>query len=298
MKNYRRFAWFTLCYCVAVILWGAFVRASGSGAGCGQHWPLCNGQVIPRAERIQTMIEYSHRLSSGISMLFIFALLGWTLWLFPAKSFPRKAAILASVAIVFEALIGAGLVLLRLVEHDRSIDRVISISLHLENTLFLLASLTVLALSAKPVEVRRRISLIRERPVLLLVGGFAVLGALGAMTALGDTLFPATSLGGGLEADFDSRRHFLERLRIIHPVFAVFWVGALWIWLSSLWQAESRLRRPSHLILGVAAFNIALGLVNVLTLAPVSIQILHLFVANLLWILFVRLLFHWAYTPA
>ena len=56
-----RFAWFTVFYNVLVILWGALVRASGSGAGCGNHWPLCNGQVIPVSPGWHTVIEFTHR---------------------------------------------------------------------------------------------------------------------------------------------------------------------------------------------------------------------------------------------
>jgi heme A synthase len=294
-NGYVIFAWSVLSYCVAVILWGAYVRASGSGAGCGQHWPLCNGAVIPRAERIQTMIEYSHRLSSGGSLLLVFALLAWTLYRFPRGSFQRKAAGFASLAIVLEALIGAGLVLLRLVEHDKSVDRVISISLHLENTLFLLACLTFLAHSAGAPKLRRLNAIWRERPLVLLVIGFALVAGLGAMTALGDTLFPASTLSSGLQADFEPKRHFLERLRIIHPVVAVLWVGGLWVWLAGVWQQRPELKRPAFFILSIAAFNLALGMVNVLTLAPIPVQIFHLLVANVLWIGFVGLLFRWAY---
>jgi heme a synthase len=92
---------------VLVILWGAYVRATGSGAGCGQHWPLCNGEVLPRAERIQTMIEFSHRLSSGFALLFVFFLYFWCRKLFAKGDFVRKAALAALFAIIVEALIGA-----------------------------------------------------------------------------------------------------------------------------------------------------------------------------------------------
>ncbi|MGZ3712411.1 MAG: COX15/CtaA family protein, partial [Bdellovibrionota bacterium] len=222
MKSYLRFALFTLCFCVAVILWGAYVRASGSGAGCGAHWPQCNGELFRRPERIQELIEYSHRLSSGLSLVFVLSLAFWTFRLFPRGSFQRKAAAWSGLAIVMEALIGAVLVLARLVEHDKSIDRVFSISLHLVNTLLLLGALTVTYLSARSVSPRWRWADKSEaRWAYGLLAGFALLGAMGAMAALGDTLFPSTSLSAGFAADFDGRRHFLERIRIFHPLVAV-----------------------------------------------------------------------------
>src|SRR5262245_52872740 len=147
MILYRKYALFTLITCVLVILWGAYVRASGSGAGCGAHWPLCNGVMIPQTEAEKTWVEFSHRLSSGVLLLLVGGLFAWAWFAFPTGGFKFRAAALSLVAVLLEALVGAFLVLLRLVEHDQSVLRVISISLHLVNTLFLLAALTCAALS-------------------------------------------------------------------------------------------------------------------------------------------------------
>src|ERR1043165_6000488 len=68
-RTFTRFAWFTLTITVVVIVWGAVVRATGSGAGCGSHWPLCNGVVVPIAPRAATVIEFVHRLTSGLAMI-------------------------------------------------------------------------------------------------------------------------------------------------------------------------------------------------------------------------------------
>ncbi len=46
---FSRYAWGVLLWNVLVALWGAYVRATGSGAGCGSHWPTCNGEILPRA---------------------------------------------------------------------------------------------------------------------------------------------------------------------------------------------------------------------------------------------------------
>lgn len=288
MRKYRAFAWINLAYCVAVILWGAYVRATGSGAGCGSHWPLCNGEVVPRAERVQTLIEFSHRLSSGLSLLFVLALFVWTRRLFPKNSFQRKAAALSLIAIIIEALIGAMIVLLRLVEHDHSIDRAVSISLHLVNTLFLLAALTVTAMAPQESNPRWRLppgKLRNWSRVLLLA--FLFLGALGALTALGDTLFPVErSIEGALE-----KQHFLERIRILHPLAALAWFGLLWAWVFSFVEHSEALAGRAKGVLALAAANLLLGLVNVLLHAPIPVQILHLLLAELLWILLVSLVF-------
>ena len=59
MRPFTRFAWAVLAANLAVVAWGAFVRATGSGAGCGQHWPPCNGAVVPRSPTAETAIEFS-----------------------------------------------------------------------------------------------------------------------------------------------------------------------------------------------------------------------------------------------
>src|SRR5215471_14879131 len=90
------FAWFTLAYNVAVVLWGAFVRATGSGAGCGSHWPLCNGELLPLTSQAQTLIEFTHRATSGLSLALVITLLIWT-WRHTAKGeFSRYSAAAAA----------------------------------------------------------------------------------------------------------------------------------------------------------------------------------------------------------
>lgn len=286
MRSYRAFSWFTLAFCVAVILWGAYVRATGSGAGCGRHWPLCNGEVIPLEPQLKTMIEFSHRLSSGISLLLVIGLFVWTRRLFPKGSFQRKIGALAFLAIVLEALVGAMLVLMRYVELDQSVGRAVSISLHLVNTLFLLATLTIVAFV--PSEAVPRWSIPEAKLRLwtrCLLAGFVFLGALGALTALGDTLFPVS------QRSESESRHFLEQIRIFHPIAALAWFGALWPWASHVSERFPGLKPRAVAVVGIAAANLLLGLTNVLMQAPVGIQILHLLVADILWILLVSLVF-------
>ena len=92
MTRLARFAWLLLACNIGVILWGAYVRASGSGAGCGSHWPLCNGEVIPRLPATATLIEYSHRLTSGAALLGVVALFVWTRRVRPPRDPARAGA--------------------------------------------------------------------------------------------------------------------------------------------------------------------------------------------------------------
>ncbi|MBC7396506.1 MAG: COX15/CtaA family protein, partial [Bdellovibrionales bacterium] len=210
--NFYRFNILNLAYSLIVIGWGAFVRASGSGAGCGAHWPLCNGEVIPTSQRLQTLIEFTHRGSSGISIALVAIGFFWARRLAEKGSPIRKAAGLTAIAIVLEALLGAGLVLLRLVEFDQSALRAFSISLHSVNTLFLLGSIATLTFFSKSPEayLRKPSRLFpRDRLFIFTLCAFLALAVSGAVTALGDTLFPSTNLMSGMNEDFRAGAHFL-----------------------------------------------------------------------------------------
>lgn len=293
MPKYRRFAWFTLAFCVLVILWGAFVRATGSGAGCGDHWPLCNGSVVPEIKKINTVIEFGHRISSGLSLLLVIGLFFYTRRLFPRGSFARKAAGYSLFAIVLEALIGAGIVLLRLVEHDQSLDRAISIALHLVNTLFLVAALTLTALASYSATPRWRFPYAGSDRTWsrTLLTAFALLGALGALTALGDTLFPVTNLAQEFRDKFEARRHFLQNIRVFHPILAVLWAGSLWYWISGLWGRMPFIKSRATILLWIVAAQLVFGMMNVALLAPIWLQLVHLLWADIIWIFLVSTLF-------
>ncbi len=278
----------TLAFVVGVILWGALVRATGSGAGCGEHWPLCNGEMLPSLARQKTLIEFGHRLSSGLSLLLVFTVGHFAFRLFGPRHPIRRLALWSMVAIVIEALIGAALVLLRLVEHDQSLDRAVSISLHLVNTCFLVGVLTLLVwgvgrcLSSPNLELPGgRIfpppSDHRLRGAMVLAG-FIVLAALGALTALGDTLFEVGSFREGWVRDWAADAHFLERLRVLHPALAVLWLIIALPWLQSSTSVWGR-RGLKGIVL-----NLVIGAANVLLAAPLALQLVHLLVANLIWI--------------
>ncbi len=291
-RRVARFAWATIAFNVAVILWGAYVRASGSGAGCGSHWPLCNGEVMPRAPGAAMTIELAHRVTSGLAMLMVFTLAVVAWRAYPSGHRVRRGAIVSAVLISFEALIGAGLVLFELVAHDASMKRAMSIALHLTNTLFLVAALTLTAWWASggaPIRVRR------QGPMAWILGGamslMVVVGMSGAVAALGDTLFPARSIAEGLAQDFSVGAHAFVRLRVLHPFLAV--GGGLFVVAAA---TAARVLRPtptvrvlSHALTALFALQVAAGFTNLALLAPIWMQLTHLFLANAVWLTLVLL---------
>lgn len=127
-RRFAIFSWSVLVYNLGIILWGAFVRASGSGAGCGSHWPLCNGEVIPRSPTVQTLIEFSHRLTSGVALILVVALTVAAFRAFPKRHIVRRGALFSLFFMLTEALVGAGLVLFSLVADNASIARAMFMS--------------------------------------------------------------------------------------------------------------------------------------------------------------------------
>ena len=201
-RRFARYAWSVLAFNIAVVLWGAFVRATGAGAGCGQHWPLCNGEMLPRSPSLNTIIEFTHRATSGIDLALVALLVFWAFRAFPKYHAVRQAATLSAIFLMTEALLGAALVLLEHVAGNQSSARAYSLSAHLLNTLTLLACLTLTAWWATrkaPLRVAGRAAWMAACSL----GIVMILGVSGAIAALGDTLFPSRSLAEGLARDFD-----------------------------------------------------------------------------------------------
>lgn len=284
-RNFTRYAWFVVGYNVLVILWGAVVRATGSGAGCGSHWPTCNGAIVPRPERMETLIEFSHRVTSGLAGVFVLVLLIWAFRV-PLGRFTRRMAVLSLVFILIEGGIGAGLVLLELVADNVSVARAAAIALHLVNTFLLLA---FLALTAWSSGTGQRVVLAKQPPRIVLMLGAALfltvfLSAAGAVTALGDTLFPAESLAEGLRQDLDPTANFLIRLRVIHPAIAILSSVFLIYAGQAFMEARDGMRRPVLILYGLVAVQVIGGFVNVALLAPVWMQVIHLLLADAIWL--------------
>lgn len=288
--SFAKYAWSVLTFNLLVILWGAYVRATGSGAGCGSHWPLCNGEVVPRAPQLETIIEFAHRLSSGVALLLVLGLFVWAYRVFPLASLARRGAAFSLVFILSEALIGAGLVLFEWVAHDASVGRAISMALHLVNTFLLLMALSLTAWWASRPSARLVVQKGATSSLMLLAGlGVLVLGVSGALNALGDTLFPASSLAEGIAQDFSPTAHFLLRLRLLHPGLAIgVSVGIiLYTAYTNVRLGNSTSRRLSRALVSLVVAQLAVGALNVLLLAPVWIQLVHLLLADVVWITFV-----------
>jgi heme A synthase len=288
--RFTRFAWGVLIYNVLVVLWGAFVRATGSGAGCGSHWPLCNGDVVPRAPAVETMIEFGHRTTSGLALIAVVWLCVWAFRLFAKGDPVRRFAVLSLVFILIEAALGAGLVLFRLVGDDASVSRAVYLSAHLVNTQILLAALTLTAWFARPAG-PSKMPAIRTPLLAGVLPVFLVVGVSGAIAALGDTLFPASSIAAGIQQDFDSTAHFLVRLRTFHPLLAV--LAGVYVSFLVLRVIKSKV---SPLATRIAwwtwlfvAIQLVAGLVNIVLLAPIWMQLVHLLLADLLWVALVLL---------
>jgi heme A synthase len=289
-SRYAKLAWGTLAFNVLVILWGAFVRATGSGAGCGSHWPLCQGEVVPHAPGVATVIEFGHRLSSGVALLLIVGLVVGAWRGFPRGHPVRLGAALSGLFIVTEALIGAGLVLLELVAHNTSLARGFWVAGHLFNTFLLVGGLTLTAWWASGgagVRLRQQGGLLLL--ALLALAGVLVLGMSGAVAALGDTLFPVSSLAEAEAQAFSGAAHIFIRLRVWHPAFA-FVVGLCVLWVS-LSGAAARptpvTAKLASAVIGLYLLQLIVGGVNVWLLAPVATQIVHLLFSDLIWIVLV-----------
>ena len=321
MTRFARYGWAVLGFNLLVILWGAYVRASGSGAGCGAHWPLCNGVVIPRAPALETIVELTHRATSGVALLLVVGQLAWARRVAPRRGPLWWAAHAAMALMLTEALVGAGLVLFEMVAENASLARAWWLAAHLLNTFGLLAMLGLVpwlatraaadAGTVRPAGATASAARVpagafslpgalragwhaagRERGLLLVaLGGTLLLGMTGAITALGDTLFPSRSLAEGLAQDFSPSAHLLIRLRVIHPTLAVAMAAVL-----LLTAGVCAVRRPSpetrRFGIAVAALvltQVLAGVVNLVLLAPTWMQLLHLLLADLLWLALVGL---------
>ena len=284
-----RYAWAVVGYNVLVILWGALVRATGSGAGCGNHWPLCNGEVIPLSPRLDTVIEFTHRCMTGGATFVVIGLLVWTFRATVKGQAARVMAVASMALLLNEALLGALLVKLGYVTGNQSVGRMVLLSIHLSNTLLLLAALTLTAVMLGSRQAWSDLGVRGGRKLWAALGLAAtlVVGVSGSLAALGDTLFPASSLRAAFAQDFSAGSPWLLRLRGIHPVSAM--VAAVFvIWLVKQARSAGAGQRGA-IVLGLLAFQFALGLADVVLLAPVWMQILHLLGADLYWVALVAL---------
>ena len=299
LDRFAKYAWFVLAYNVVVILWGVFLRASKSGDGCGQHWLTCHGEVIPSAPELKTVIEFSHRITSSLAGILIIALVVWAFlnWYFrkgERKKYLLVAVVGSFVFVVIEGLLGAGLVLTGNTANTLTAARPFWMAAHLINTLILLAFLTLTAWFAsggKPFDLKS------AQPKVLLFLAIAILGIFlvgmsGSVAALSSMLFPSETLTEGIAKDFSATSNILLRLRISHPILSIM-TSVFLIFLAGWLRKESNgnfwVTRFSNLLSILILIQIAFGAMTLLTLAPILMQLGHLFLADAVWISFVLL---------
>lgn len=291
MSRFAKYAWFVLAYNIIVILWGVFLRASKSGDGCGQHWLTCHGEVIPSAPELKTIIEFSHRLTSGLAFIAVLILVIWTFRRFEKRSAIRKTALISFIFIITEALVGAGLVLTGNTAEALTAARPFWAAGHLINTFILLAFLTLTAWLS---DGRKSLSFIVEPKVVILMvlaaAGMLLVGISGSVAALSGMLFPSETLMGGIAEDFSAASNILVRLRLAHPilsilisVYLIFLAG----WLKAHTPGSPRLTRWANILSILILVQIGFGTLTLLTLAPIVMQLGHLLLADAVWIAFV-----------
>jgi cytochrome c oxidase assembly protein subunit 15 len=280
-----RYAWGVVGYNILVVLWGAVVRATGSGAGCGDNWPLCNGDFFPHHPRLATVIEFAHRSMTGVATALVVGLVVWTFYGTNRGARARRAAVASISFLVTEALLGAVLVLGGYVQNNISTARVVMQAIHFTNTLLLLASLALTAwwladgFRDSASQAIRKVA----GPAWLALAATIVMGATGALAALADTLFPSPSVSAGFAADFAASSPLLIRMRWMHPAAAA--VGACCV----VWLVVRMRSRLGRIVAALLGLQFALGIADVLLLSPTWMQVVHLLGADLYWIALVCL---------
>jgi len=269
---------------VLVIVEGAIVRATGSGNGCGDHWPLCNNQLIPHHPRLTTIIEFTHRSLTGICTALVIVLIAWTFRETKPRHHARRFAVWTGLLLIVEGALGAVLVLGHYTDKNASNMRVFVQSIHFTSTMMLLGAMALTWRALTP----QRYPLQYNRSVRKLVvwnlAANILAGAAGSVAALADTIFPSPSLRQGLEADFDPASPLIVHMRWVHPAAALL-ATVLVLMLATRIGPLQRARKLFALIL----LQVMLGVADILLLAPVTLQALHLLVADLLWIALISL---------
>ncbi len=292
-SGFVRYAWFTLSYNIVVILWGVFLRASHSGDGCGQHWITCQGEAIPSAPELKTAIEFSHRVTTTLAGFIVIGLVIWAFRKFGKGSMARKMASLSLLFIIIEGAIGGGLVLTGNTAANWTPSRPFWAAGHLINTFILIALLALTAWYAQ--RDRSAYRDISRNTVLLLGLGVAAIfltGISGSMAALTNMLFPSASIAEGIAKDFAANSHILLRLRILHPLLSVFtavFLLFLAAWLRRNANDSKEVSRWATVLSVLIVIQVGFGAVTLLTLAPIVMQLGHLFLADAVWISFVLL---------
>ena len=266
---------------IASILAGAFVRATGSGDGCGATWPTCKGKIIPALSDTSELIEFSHRSVSGVLLIVTLIIFAKTRK-FQKDSLVRIVTNYLTFFVIFEALIGAVIVIFEWVGLNSSLPRIIAVPIHLVNTFGLLGSYAILYKILQ--DDLQNIKNMFNKNFLLISSLFLLSGATGSITALADVLFPSTSFVEGFLADFDRTSEVLTRLRILHPIISSTLSIVLYVYATGIRKKYNVSVKPLKILILIAVF---LGVINVLSNIVLPLSILHLAIADFLWISYI-----------
>ncbi len=293
LNRFAKYAWFVLAYNILVVLWGVFLRASKSGDGCGQHWLTCHGEVVPSAPELKTIIEFSHRIMSALDGLIVLILVVSAIIIWRkdrTTSAVMKMAIGSFIFVLVEGLIGAGLVLTGNTAGSYSASRPLWAMGHLISTFILLTFMSLMAWYASGGKVFS-LRLQRKNLLLLAIGvlGILLVGMSGSLAALSNMLFPSQSLAEGIAKDFSDASHYLLRLRISHPILSV--ATSVYLFFLSMWISKKSEEVWTKKFAGYLALlllvQVVFGGLTLVMLAPIVMQVGHLLLADLVWIMFV-----------
>jgi len=266
---------------IVSILAGAFVRATGSGDGCGATWPTCKGKIIPALSDTSELIEFSHRSVSGVLLVVTLIIFAKTRK-FQKDSLVRIVTNYLTFFVIFEALIGAVIVIFEWVGLNSSLPRIIAVPIHLVNTFGLLGSYAILYKILQ--DDLQNIKNMFNKNFLLISSLFLLSGATGSITALADVLFPSASFVEGFLADFDRTSEVLTRLRILHPIISSTLSIVLYVYATGIRKKYNVSVKPLQILILIAVF---LGVINVLSNIVLPLSILHLAIADFLWISYI-----------
>jgi heme A synthase len=298
LSGFAKYAWFVLAFNIIVILWGVFLRASLSGDGCGEHWLTCGGEVIPSAPQLKTSIEFFHRITSSLAGISVIGLLIWAIIRWRSqKSGNATLMVRMSIAsltfIVIEGVLGGLLVLTGNTAANWTPTRPFWMAAHLVNTFTLIAILSLTAWFAgggKPFNFN-----VPRKYLLMLtvaVAGIFLIGMSGSVAALSSMLYPSSTLSEGIAKDFSSTSHIILRLRVFHPILSIS-VGVFLVFLAGWFKSQAKenlsVARWSNVLSILVLIQFASGAITLLLLAPIVMQIIHLFLADAVWIAFVLL---------
>lgn len=295
---FAKYAWLVLVYNLIVILWGVFLRASLSGDGCGEHWITCGGEFIPSAPELKTKIEFLHRITTSLAGIFVIVLAVWAGYKrYSGKEGDQKAVFYFSLAslffIIVEGILGGLLVLTGNTALNWTPERPFWMAGHLISTFTLIAVLTLTAWFASGGKTFNfRVS---GKTLLLLtiaITGIFMVGISGSIAALSSMLYPSSTLAEGIAKDFSASSHYILRLRPLHPLFSIM-LGVFLIFLSGWFRSQSKeslwVARWGNILSAIILIQFVSGAVLVFLLTPILMQLAHLLLADLVWIVFVLL---------